>query len=217
MGIFDDFTGSSQKRDIKQAYAKSTEAARGGLDDSIRYGEEARSFFDPYAASGRRANAMYDAATGLLGRDAYQGVVDDFTGDPFREWNQDDAVRRIQRQFDARGDARGGNAMLAGARESMRRGSEDWNNWLNRIAGQQQVGLGATGSQAGITVGMGNNAFKAGQSQADREASFGNAMAASRSTLMNNLMGLGGMAVKAFTPGFGGATPFDNMTGQKPA
>ena len=58
---------------------------------------------------------------------------------------------------------------------------------------------------------MGDMAYRYGSDQADSETSFGNAMAQGRGTLINNLIGLGGIAVRGFTPAWKDQTPFGNM------
>jgi hypothetical protein len=87
----------------------------------------------------------------------------------------------------------------------------DWNNWLDRVSGQQNLGFAATGAQAGMDQGQAGMHYGYGQSEADRETSFSNAMAGSRNQGWNNLIGLGGVLMKGFAPGYGGDTAFGNM------
>ena len=58
----------------------------------------------------------------------------------------------------------------------------------------------ATGAMAGLQQGMGDMESGYGQQMAGNAINYGNAMAASRNIGINNLMGAGGLALKAFAP-----------------
>lgn len=211
MSVLGSFTGSDQKRDLTAAKGRADVALKQGFDTGQADYENAKGYWSPYAETGGKANAMYADATGVNGQPAYSAIASNFaTGDPFRQSNEDFANEQLKRTFAARGQTYSGNAMLAAARGSLERGSTDWNNWLNRLQGQSQQGMQAAGAQSGITVGQGDMAMGYGQTQAGNEINFGNAMASNRGTLMNNLTGLAGVGVKAFTPGYGGSTPVGN-------
>lgn len=156
--------------------------------------------FDPYAESGIKADEMLSNAIGLNGQPAYQGVVDNFMGDPFRAANEATATESLKRHFNSTAGSRGGTALLASARASEERGSTDWNNWLDRLTGAKGSGLQVAGAQAGIDTGMGDNAFELGQQKASNSINYGNAMAGSRNIGINNLLGVAGTAIKALTP-----------------
>lgn len=211
MSILDEFTGKAQQGDISRAKGQADAALKTGYDTGQADYTGASGRYDQYAQTGGNAMKMYADATGVNGQPAYSAVAGNFvTGDPFRQQNEDFANQQLMKTFNARGAAYGGNAMLAAARGSLERGSTDWNNWLNRLQGQSQQGFQATGAQAGIDVGKGDMAANYGTTQAGNDINYGNAMASSRSTLMNNLVGLGGVAIKGATPGYGGTTPIDN-------
>lgn len=192
----DTIGGGAAQRDIQAAKGRADSALDTGYNTGRGDYERAGHRFDDYAATGGNAMRMYADATGVNGRGAYQGAVDNFAGDPFRQGNEDFAQRQLGRSFAPRGMRYSGNAMLAAARGSMERGSTDWNNWLNRIQGQGEQGFRATGAQAGVDTGMGDMAMGYGQTKAGNEINYGNAMASNRGTLMNNLMGLAGVGGK---------------------
>lgn len=208
MSVIGAFTGKDQQGDITAAKGQADAALKTGFNTGQADYTGASSRYDPYAATGGNAMKMYADATGVNGQPAYQGAVTNFTGDPFRQQNEDYANTQLMKTFNARGSAYGGNAMLAAARGSLERGSTDWNNWLNRLQGQGQMGMQATGAQAGIDVGKGDMAANYGQTQASNDISYGNAMASSRGTLMNNLLGVGNVAVRGMTPNQSGSSPF---------
>jgi hypothetical protein len=204
------FIGSFTK-DIKRAKGAADDALKTGLDTGTSQYEAAKDYYVPYTETGGKANAMLADALGLNGRPAYQDVVDNFMGDPFRQSNEDFANKQLANQYNARGGLYSGNAMLAAARGSLERGSVDWNKWLDRLTGQQSGGFQASNAMAGLTQGQGDMAYGYGQTKAGNEINYGNAMAATRNIGINNLLGVAGTAVRGFTPGWGGATAFGNM------
>jgi hypothetical protein len=200
MSFLGSFLGYDQQKDIKSAKAASDVALKTGLDTGTAQYEAAKTYFDPYAASGQAANAMYSSAIGLNGQPAYQQVVDNFMGDPFRQSNEDFANKQLANLYNAKGGLYAGNAMLAAARGSLERGSTDWNAWLDRLNGQQGVGYQAASSQAGLTQGQGDMAYGYGQTKAGNEINFGNAMASARNIGINNILGAAGTVAKFVAP-----------------
>lgn len=197
----DSITGKSQQRDITAAKQRADAALTEGYTTGRSDYERAGAMFQPYANTGGNAMKMYADATGVNGQPAYDAAAGNFmTGDPFRRANEDFANQNLAKTFNARGGLYSGNAMLAASRGSLERGSTDWNNWLNRLSGQADQGFKATGSTAAIATGQGDMANNYGQTRAGNEISYGNAMAGSRSTLMNNLLSIAGVAAKAMAP-----------------
>ncbi len=184
MSLVGAFMGTDQKNDVTNAKVKADAALKTGFDASQAGYTSASDRFNPWAATEGKANEMYANATGVNGQPAYQGAVANFAGDPFRQQNEDFANTQMQKMFNARGGAYGGNIMLAGERASQERGSTDWNNWLNRLQGQANPT--AVGAQAGYDVGKGTNAMDYGQTQAGNEINFGNALATHENDAFKN-------------------------------
>lgn len=265
MGFFGSFTGSDQRRDMRNAYADSTatvnkgyDAARGNLASGYgaanqAYGQartdvnsgyqnalsslasgtnNAVGAYQPYSETGQNANALYGNALGLNGAAAQQTFQRDYQADPFRDANNEFASRAIMQTLNARGLSGSGVAPAAIAQESLRRGSEDYNNYLNRLSGLQSQGQqtagnvanlyanqGQQGAQYGMQAGsdlaniQGNRAatgynYGVGQAGLDTDQAItnagnrinlGNAQAASRGILGNNLMSLLGTAAQAYS------------------
>jgi hypothetical protein len=203
--------GSSAKKDLKQAKA----AADTDLDNALTAGNAGYSAgidtVSPFTQSGVAANKLYSDAIGINGRDAQQGVQDNFLSDPFREQNGQLADEALIRSMNSRGASRGGLAALAVGRANLERGSTDYNNWLNRLSGASSQGLTAAGTEAGLQAGQGDLAATIGQQKAGTAISYGNAMAQNRSTGINNILGIAGTAIKAFTPGFSGGSAIGNI------
>jgi hypothetical protein len=202
--VKDTLGGGAAQGDIQAAHAQSEKDLAQGYDAGQNDYSSASDRYTPYAQTGGNAMKMYADATGVNGQGAYDTAAHNFaTGDPFRQQNEDYANQQLLKTFNARGATYSGNAMLAAARGSLERGSTDWNNWLNRLQGQSQQGFQATGAQSGIDVGKGDMAMGYGQTRAGNDISYGNAMALNRGTLMNNLIGIGGVVAKGAGAGMG--------------
>lgn len=196
---------------MAKAKTSADAALKTGLDQGNAAYDQASNILDPFVSGGTAANKLYLDAIGVNGRDAQQAVQDNYLTDPFRAQNGELADQALIRSLDARGASRGGLAALAVGRANLERGSEDYNNWLTRLQGAGGQGQQAAGAQAGVATGKGDLDFGYGQQVASNAINYGNAVAQSRSTGINNLLNLAGTAVKAFTPGFSGGSAIGNM------
>lgn len=211
MGFFQDLLGSSQRKDLKQAKAQADTALQTGTQQGNAYYDAATGTLQPFVQGGTQANDLYLNAIGVNGQDAQQQVQDNFLTDPFRAQNGQLADEALVRSLNARGASRGGLAALAVSRANLERGSEDYNNWLNRLQGASTQGASAAGAQAGVQTGQGDLNFGAGQQKAANAINYGNAMAQSRSIGINNILGIAGLGIAGFTPTKTGATAFGNI------
>ena len=193
MGFFGSLFGGDQRKDLKRAKKKSDAALQSGYDEAQPFYDEAVGMFEPYAQSGQQANERYNQLLGLgtpEERDAAQAI---YQSDPAFQGMLGLESNRLLKQLNARGQTYGGTAALAGARV----GLEGYGNYLNRLQGQGAQGLGATGAQSAIRAGQGDLRYGFGATQAGQETSFGNAMAESRNTGINNLLNIAGTGAKA--------------------
>ena len=76
-------------------------------------------------------------------------------------------------------------------------GYKDYGGWQNQLMGLGQQGMQGASAQSALTQGQGDLRSGYGQQTAANAINYGNAQAASRSTGINNLIALGGMALKA--------------------
>ena len=218
-----------------QAYGQArTDVSTGyknALSSLARGTNQAVGAYQPYSETGQNANTLYSNALGLNGAAAQQTFQQNYQADPFRDANANFANNALMQVLNARGLSGSGAAAAAVAQESLRRGSEDYNNYLNRLSGLQSQGQQTAGSlanlyanqgQQGAQYGMqagsdlaniqGNRAATAynygtGQAGLDTDQAItnagnrinlGNAQAASRGILGNNLMSLLGTAAQAY-------------------
>ena len=189
--------GTSGQKDLANAKGAATQALTNGYNGAMGNYNTAQGMYDPYRQQGQQASNMYGNALGLNGTDAQKSFGANYAAsDPFREQNADFANNALMRQYNAKGMGNSGTSALATQRASLERGSTDYNNYLNRLQGVGQQGFQATGAQAGLEQGKGDLTYGYGQQQAGNEISYGNALAQSRNTGVNNLLGLGGLLAK---------------------
>lgn len=195
MGFFQDFFGSSAKKDLRNAKAKSDAALDQGYQSAQGRYDEAFDMFTPYAEQGSEANRLYGHAIGLGTDEERAAAQSRYFSDPAMSAVLGQQSNALLRQLNARGNTYGGKAALAGARV----GLENYGGWLNRLSDQGQQGGQYAGQQAGIRMGQGDLDYGYGATKAGNEINFGNAMAQSRSTGVNNLLNLAGTAAKAYS------------------
>ena len=211
---------------VRQGATTANSAVNQGTDSAVNA-------LSPYMQSGQQASTLYNNALGLNGVDAQRSFGANYAAsDPFRQQNSEFATNALMQSLNARGLSGSGYAANAVADQSLRRGSEDYGNYLNRLQGQQGQGFQAAGQTAGFQANRGNALSGIGTGFGDAKANiygqraqaqtgygdatsnlnYGNAqqlagvrtglangVAATRSTGINNLTGLAGLGVQAYT------------------
>lgn len=206
--LVDGFTGKAARKDLSASDARSKAILDAGKNEADgRYVEgwdTARGYIDPYAEGGKAGQTLYENTLGLHGEGARSDAQDLYYSDPQQQREADLRYKRVGFKYNAPGG--GGYGTGAHSLADARVAVENYGNWQNRLSGVGQQGQQAaqTGAALGYQVGSDRAGLAYGnaQQQAGREQSFGNAMAANRSTGINNLLGLAGTASKFFT-GFG--------------
>ena len=201
MGFFGSFFGSDQRKDMERANAQATASLGAGKAAARQDYSTAQGFYQPYAQQGSRANALYGDALGVNGAGARTAATANFQAtSPYSQTGDDYAMQGVLRQMNARGMGSSGSALLAMQRVGSERFAQRHNNWMGQLEGAGQQGLQASAAQAGLQQGMGDIESGYSQQMAGNAINFGNAMAASRTQGINNIMGLGGLAMKAMAP-----------------
>ena len=220
------FTGSSAKKYADEAYQRSSQALQGAYDQGSGfvkdYYQEGRRDLDPYAQQGVKASGLLGRYLGLDGADAQRQQMQQYAGgDPFRQFNEDNGLKALMRNWNGRGMMDSGNARLAMSRAQLERGSQDYNSYIQQLMGMNQSGMGAANQLAQMaqqTGGMlGQMRTGLGQSQAQNAIQYGNAKAAADNMLWNNILKVGSIAASAMTGmpiGMGGQT--QGQTGASP-
>lgn len=216
-GFFDSFFGKSQQRDLAAGNAQAQSYINNyGEQSRAAYqagADKASAYYQPYAEGGRRGQNAYEDSLGLNGAEGGQNALTMYGNarNPYLQYEQDMAQRGMDRAANARGALNSGGNSLAVARARMGLGYQDYSNWQNRLQGLGQQGFQAAGQQANIAQNAGQYAADSysgqGQQLAGNAINYSNALAASRGIGVNNLMQLGGLAVKAAGGMGGGASP----------
>lgn len=232
--LWGSFTGDSQKRRAEEGFKQSTAALQGGFDqgaDYIKdYNQQGNAYLQPYSQQGQGANKLYGTFLGLDGADAQRGAFQNYQGaDPFRQYNEDNALKALSRQYNRLGMLDSGNSRYAMSKAMLDRGSQDFGEYMQRLAGQGQQGMGAANALAGYannTGGvLGQMRMNLGQQQAGNAINYQNSLAASDGIFGNNLLKVAALAAAPFTGGAtlpfafggtpGGSTPMgNNWTGK---
>ncbi len=200
MGFFSDFTGASARSDIKKANNTATAALDQGYNTSQGYYDQAASSFDPYTSSGAAGQKMYGDLLGLNGTDARSSAQGIITSDPLWSGKLGEDTNAVLKNLNARGMGASGASALAGQRVLL----QNYNSVLDRYQGLGQTGLSATGQRAGVLTGQGDNAYGFGATKANQALQYGNAMAGTRNTGLNNVLAVLGTGAKAYAAYAGG-------------
>ncbi len=200
MGFFSDFTGASARSDIKKANNTATAALDQGYNTSQGYYDQAASSFDPYTSSGAAGQNMYGDLLGINGDDARSSAQGIITSDPLWSGKLGEDTNAVLKNLNARGMGASGASALAGQRVLL----QNYNSVLDRYQGLGQTGLSATGQRAGVLTGQGDNAYGFGATKANQALQYGNAMAGTRNTGLNNVLAVLGTGAKAYAAYAGG-------------
>jgi hypothetical protein len=195
-----DFTGSKARKDMARANAQATAALSEGYGQQQQRYDQAFDIYSPYAQQGKAANDFYTNALGLGGQDAQNQAIGTLTSNPLFQGQLGQESNALSRQLNARGMGAGGTAAMAGQRVFQQTAG----NWLDRYRDAGRQGFEATNQQGNIRMGQGDNAMGFAATRANQGIQYGNALASTRNTGLNNLMGLAGVGIKAYTAGMGG-------------
>ncbi len=195
MGFFGSLFGSDQAKDLKRAKKASDASLKEGFDSAMTRYDQGYGELEPYAASGQQANTRYNQLLGLGTAEERAAGQQTYLDDPIFSSLLNQQSNALLRQQNARGQTYGGQTVAMGGRL----GLENYNSYLDRLRGQGDQGFQATGAQSNIRLGQGDAAWNYGATRANSSINFGNAMAANRSTGINNLLNIAGTAAKVAT------------------
>lgn len=204
--MFFDFFGTKARKDLQAADAAASGYLSQGKADAVAAGDkyygEAQNYLSPFAQSGRDADAQIRNALGLNGADSQRGYYNNFQTDPGFQNEVQAGIRALDSSATARGGLYSGAAMKALQGYGQQKMGDAYRNRLNSLMSYGQQGMQAAGQQAGAAQQYGsdrmNLEYGYGQQRAGNQLNLGNALAANRNTGMNNLLGLAGVATKAY-------------------
>lgn len=211
MGIVSDFLGKTGKKQALATQQYNLGQSQAGYDAKKGYVntgyDTATGRLQPYEAQGRAGQTAYTNALGINGDAGRQSALGMYGrgNNPWLDESMGLAMRAGDRraaavgQYGAGAGPSGVNA-LARARVAAQMGGDDYNNWLARLQGVGQQGMGAAGAMANLDTGRAgalvNNedAFRRGNMgiQNKYAQDYGQATTAG----LNNVMGLAGAGMQ---------------------
>jgi hypothetical protein len=188
MGLFDIFSSGNEKKAARAQQAglrRGRDAAYGFIDEGQEgyddYAFQAMGQFDTYDTIGRQGATTYADALGLNGAGAAGAARDAFTTSAGYDFTRDEALGATERLGSKYGWNGSGNLATALQDRASGLASQESNNWLNRLQGLTDTGVGVAGARAGILSGQGANAQNVGTTKGqigwNTEAGVGNAEA----------------------------------------
>ncbi|MCB1470251.1 MAG: hypothetical protein KDK08_24595, partial [Rhizobiaceae bacterium] len=157
--------------------------------------DQAAGLYDPYTQQGGKAATMYADLLGINGGDARAAAQGVLTSDPLFQGGLAQDSNALLRQLNARGQSGGGLANIAAQRVLQ----QNYGSWLDRYNQAGQQGFQATNALAGVRAAQGDNAYGAAATKAGLAVGQGNALASTRNTGINNLLGALGTAANAYS------------------
>jgi hypothetical protein len=195
MSILGAFTGSSQKKAINAADKQATNALMQGYSDASGYYNQAADLYNPWIQQGQQGQTQYMNSLGLNGAAGSQAAYDSYMSNPAYQSANNYALGNLEKKYNAGGLSDSGANRLAMSRAAV----EQYGAYQNQLSGLGQQGLQATGAQSGVRAGQGDMAMGYGATRAGQAINKGNALAQNASTGINNLLGLGGLGINAYT------------------
>jgi phage-related protein len=199
MGFFGDlwggFTGDAADDELDKGVG-AVNANTGKATGAITAGaDKAQSYLSPYVQQGGRAYGMYGDALGVNGADARARAQGIYTSDPILQQMRDLDAKRSGWAFNARGGYGSGAHALASNRAML----ENYANWQNRLAQAGQEGQAAATGSANFSAQAGRDLAGAYGQSSNALASLYGEKAKAQNTFAQNMLGLGGLAVQAYT------------------
>lgn len=195
MGFFSNLSGGQQRSDIRRSTAQANSMIDQGFNESQGYYDQAAGLYDPYTQQGGKAATMYADLLGINGGDARSEAQGVLTSDPLFQGGLAQDSNALLKQLNARGQSGGGLANIAAQRVLQ----QNYGSWLDRYNQAGQQGFQATNALAGVRAAQGDNAYGAATTKAGLALGKGNALASTRNTGINNLMGAIGTGLKAYS------------------
>mgnify|MGYP000891947201 FL=1 len=195
MGFFSNLSGGQQRSDIRRSTAQANSMIDQGFNESQGYYDQAAGLYDPYTQQGGKAATMYADLLGINGGDARSEAQGVLTSDPLFQGGLAQDSNALLKQLNARGQSGGGLANIAAQRVLQ----QNYGSWLDRYNQAGQQGFQATNALAGVRATQGDNAYGAAATKAGLALGKGNALASTRNTGINNLLGAIGTGLKAYS------------------
>lgn len=223
MSLFDTFSSDNEAsaRDARIAGLRSGQnVAFGQIDSGLNqartdYGA-ARDYYTPLAGTANAGFGAYGDATGAGGAEGLARAGELFRSTPGYTEGLNTALDQNDRRMASRGLLGSGNTLDATAEIATNYANKNYGDYVSRLSPFLSGATGIAGSQAGLTAGMGDKAFQAGNTKGtlgyQTETGIGDANAAfdlskdqTGMNAINAAFGVANLAGKA--AGVGGWAP----------
>lgn len=210
MGIWDDLTGKTGADAAKAAAADTYQKQQGAVGKLLGYGDSYKAgmdtnaqAFNPYVQTGRIANEQYQHL--MADPSSVRSL-------PSYQFDQAEGTRAVDRSAAARGMDASGRTLKDLTRFGTGLADRTYGDQLSRLMGGTQLGLGATGAQAGVfgqglqgQLGARSTAYGGDMTAAGTigqgDVAAANAKAAGSQNLLNAGLKVAGMVAAPFTGG----------------
>lgn len=192
MGFFDTLFGKSASdaanRAASDTYAKQQAA---GTQSADAFRNLATSY-DPYRTGGTAAQNQVYRLLGLQGADAQNEAYGQFRTDPGYQFALDQGIGAIDKSAAARGNLNSGATLKALQQYGQGMADQSYGNYLSRLMGLGQQGLGATQAAVGTQAQGLQNQFGANYGSAGTIGQGMVAGAQAEQSALGNLLGVAG-------------------------
>ena len=131
---------------LKADYAKAMDSIATGADTSLGY-------YDGFQPGIDAASGLYSDAIGVNGAEGNARAEGAFTVSPGYEFQVNQGLDAIDRRAASRGMLASGNNQIDTLGYAGGLAKQEYGSWLDRLAGQQGIGVGIAGAKAGLTTG----------------------------------------------------------------
>jgi hypothetical protein len=208
MSAVGDFIGGITGSNMSDAYGEAGDVQSQSYQDALRklqnqFGQT-QAQFNPFIKGGTQAFREQLRLSGALGAQKQQNAFGRFTQSPGQQFLQQQAEKALLRNAAATGNLGGGRTQQALQQQAIGLGQQDFQNYLGNLGGISSMGLNAAGNLGQLSGQFGSNManLTTGLGQSQAGTILGQAQAKQQG--MENILGLGSMALGAFgMPSFG--------------
>lgn len=205
--LWGSFSGSTATKKLQEGQQQANALLQGGQQQATgNYNtgyQSALGRINPMLQSGTAANDLYANHLGVNGAPAQQNAMSSWQTSPGYQYMLNERMRGLNARANAGGAYYSGAALRGAGDAHQGMMSQEYQNYMNRLGGYAGQGAQMAQYGAGLDTQNANNLatlnYGAAQQQAGNAISMANAQAQQSGALWNNIMGLGSMAVSAYT------------------
>lgn len=164
-----------------------------------------------YEKEARPAAGAYSDALGLNGADGNARAVNQFQAGPGYQFQLQQGQQAINRTAASRGMLASGNTSLDLLRYSQGLADQEYDDYLNRLDGQQRFGLGVADRAGAIDTGLGDVRYATSLGKAGARANFQAGKDVSGLNTIGTISGGVSTGARLLGGGVGGPQPINRV------